>query len=55
MFVFLNLKTSFSNLKYHIESNGTKIEGPWVGFFFWLGLGLGLVLGLELGLGTLPS
>ena len=32
MFVFLNLRTSFSNVKYHKESNGTKIEGFGVGF-----------------------
>ena len=36
MFVFLCLRTSFSNVKYHKESNGTKIEG----FGVFLGLGL---------------
>ena len=45
MFVFLNQRTSFSNVKYHKELNGKKIEGPGVGLGLWLGLGLGLVLG----------
>ena len=52
MFVFLNPGTSFSNVKYHKESNGTKIEGP--GLRFASGSVLGLVLGLGLKLGTLP-
>ena len=51
MFVFFNLRKSFSNVKYHIESNGTKIEGLLVMFNLGLRLGLGLWLGSWLGLG----